>query len=196
MNKYVYYVSVSLLTVVYTIITTSLIDYKSNTHREVINRLLAENDSLKNKLDNIFEYGIQVDVTMYRPTPWETDSTPDITADGTISTDTNGDINIDPAGTGIVNIASNITHTGTQTTTGQLNVDNLRLDGNIISATSGMSADLSWLWSLLWLFLCKNQKTNTIGSIVNTAIPMVQLKDFCQTISGVRVSPPQLIVAR
>jgi hypothetical protein len=69
--------------VVYTIITTSLIDYKSDTHREVINRLLAENDSLKNKLDDIFEYGIQVDVTMYRPTPWETDSTPDITADGT-----------------------------------------------------------------------------------------------------------------
>ena len=60
-----------------------------------------------------------------------------ITADGTITTDTNGDINIDPAGTGVVNIASNITHTGTQTTTGQLNVDNIRIDGNVISATSG-----------------------------------------------------------
>ena len=36
-----------------------------------------------------------------------------------------------------LNIASNITHTGTQTTTGQLNVDNIRLDGNVISATSG-----------------------------------------------------------
>ena len=31
----------------------------------------------------------------------------------------------------------NITHTGTQTTTGQLNVDNIRIDGNVISATSG-----------------------------------------------------------
>ena len=60
-----------------------------------------------------------------------------ITADGTISTDTNGDVNIDPAGTGVVNIASNITHTGTQTTTGQFNVDNLRMDGNVLSATSG-----------------------------------------------------------
>ena len=47
MNKYVYYLSISLLTLIYTIITTSLIDYKSDTHRKVINTLLAENDSLK-----------------------------------------------------------------------------------------------------------------------------------------------------
>ena len=60
-----------------------------------------------------------------------------INADGKISTDTNGDIDLDPDGTGVVNIASNITHTGTQTTTGQLNVDNIRIDGNVISATSG-----------------------------------------------------------
>ena len=60
MNKYVYYLSISLLTLIYTIITTSLIDYKSDTHRKVINTLLAENDSLKNKLNDIFEYGIEV----------------------------------------------------------------------------------------------------------------------------------------
>ena len=60
-----------------------------------------------------------------------------ITADGTITTDTNGDININPAGTGVVVLSSDVTHTGTQTTTGQLNVDNLRLDGNVLSATSG-----------------------------------------------------------
>src|SRR5210317_2649896 len=60
-----------------------------------------------------------------------------ISADGTISTDTNGDINIDPAGTGAIVLTGPITATGTQTTTGQLNVDNLRLDGNTISATSG-----------------------------------------------------------
>jgi hypothetical protein len=60
-----------------------------------------------------------------------------ISADGTISTDTNGDINIDPAGTGAIVLTGPITATGTQTTTGQLNVDNLRLDGNTISATTG-----------------------------------------------------------
>ena len=83
MNKYVYYVSIILLTITYSAITTSLIDYKSNTHKEVIDKLLLENDSLRIRLDNIFEYGIEVDVTMYRPTKYETDSTPNITADGT-----------------------------------------------------------------------------------------------------------------
>lgn len=83
MNRYVYYLSILLLTVVYSAITTSLIDYKSDTHKRVIDKLLIENDSLKIRLDGIFEYGIEVDVTMYRPIRRETDSTPNITADGT-----------------------------------------------------------------------------------------------------------------
>jgi len=60
-----------------------------------------------------------------------------IIADGTITSDTNGDIVIDPAGTGAIVLTGPITATGVQTTTGQLNVDNLRMDGNVISATSG-----------------------------------------------------------
>ncbi len=60
-----------------------------------------------------------------------------IISDGTITSDTNGDIVIDPAGTGAIVLTGPITHAGTQTTTGQLNVDNLRLDGNVLSATSG-----------------------------------------------------------
>jgi len=60
-----------------------------------------------------------------------------IDASGKITTDTNGDVNIDPAGTGAIVLTGPITHAGTQTTTGQLNVDNLRLDGNVLSATSG-----------------------------------------------------------
>jgi hypothetical protein len=60
-----------------------------------------------------------------------------ITADGTISTDTNGDINIDPSGTGAINLTGPTNITGTETVTGQLNVDNLRIDGNTISSTSG-----------------------------------------------------------
>ena len=83
MNRYVYYLSILLLTVLYSAISTSLIDYKSDTHKRVIDKLTIENDSLKIRLDNIFEYGIEVDVTMYRPTRRETDSTPNITADGT-----------------------------------------------------------------------------------------------------------------
>ena len=59
-----------------------------------------------------------------------------IIADGSITSDTNGDIVIDPAGTGAIVLTGPITATGTQTTTGQLNVDNLRIDGNTISAPS------------------------------------------------------------
>ena len=59
-----------------------------------------------------------------------------ILADGTFTTDTNGDFVVDPAGTGAIVLTGPITATGTQTTTGQLNVDNLRLDGNTISAPS------------------------------------------------------------
>ena len=58
-----------------------------------------------------------------------------ITADGSITSDSNGDIVIDPAGTGAIVLTGPITATGTQTTTGQLNVDNLRMDGNAITAT-------------------------------------------------------------
>jgi len=65
-----------------------------------------------------------------------------MTVQGSINADTiisnsNGDITIDPAGTGAIVLTGPITATGTQTTTGQLNVDNLRLDGNVLSATSG-----------------------------------------------------------
>lgn len=59
-----------------------------------------------------------------------------ILADGSITSDSNGDIVIDPAGTGAIVLTGPITATGTQTTTGQLNVDNLRLDANTISATN------------------------------------------------------------
>jgi len=65
-----------------------------------------------------------------------------MTVQGSINADTivsssNGDITIDPAGTGAIVLTGPITATGTQTTTGQMNVDNLRLDGNTVSATSG-----------------------------------------------------------
>jgi hypothetical protein len=76
------------------------------------------------------------------------------------STDTNGNIILDPVGTGIIKLdgpvehastslhtglltanggitvtASNYNQTGTGTVTGQWNVDNLRLDGNVLSST-------------------------------------------------------------
>jgi hypothetical protein len=60
-----------------------------------------------------------------------------INADGKISTDTNGNIDLDPSGTGAINLTGPTNVTGTATVTGQLNVDNLRMDANTISSTSG-----------------------------------------------------------
>jgi len=60
-----------------------------------------------------------------------------INADGKISTDTNGNIDLDPSGTGAINLTGPTNVIGTATVTGQLNVDNLRMDANTISSTSG-----------------------------------------------------------
>ena len=60
-----------------------------------------------------------------------------ITAEGAITTDTNGDVDVIPSGTGAINLTGPTNVTGVATVTGQLNTDNLRLDGNTISATSG-----------------------------------------------------------
>src|SRR5210317_451886 len=60
-----------------------------------------------------------------------------IDAQGKITTDTNGDVDIDPSGTGAINLTGPTNVTGTATVTGQLNVDNLRMDANTISSTTG-----------------------------------------------------------
>ena len=60
-----------------------------------------------------------------------------IDAQGKITTDTNGDVDIDPSGTGAINLTGPTNITGTATVTGQLNADNLRMDGNTLSSTTG-----------------------------------------------------------
>ena len=64
-------------------ISINMIDYSNVIYKNQVNVLLEENLNLRNKLDRFYKYGIKVDVTMYRPTKYETDSTPNITADGT-----------------------------------------------------------------------------------------------------------------
>jgi len=58
------------------------------------------------------------------------------------STDVNGNINLSPNGSGVVNITKSITaldavFTGVVTVTGQLNVDNMRFDGTTFSTIAG-----------------------------------------------------------
>ena len=62
--------------------TTTFTEYKEM-YSEKIERLESENSSLKDELSHYDEYGIEVDVTMYQPVYPQTDTTPNITADGT-----------------------------------------------------------------------------------------------------------------
>ena len=48
-----------------------------------VESLVTENGKLRSRLDEFNEFGIIVDVTMYQPTYYQTDSDPDVTADGT-----------------------------------------------------------------------------------------------------------------
>ena len=48
-----------------------------------IDKQLSVIDNLRIELQEFYKYGVVVDVTMYRPNVRETDSTPNITADGT-----------------------------------------------------------------------------------------------------------------
>jgi hypothetical protein len=60
-----------------------------------------------------------------------------ITAEGKITTDTNGDVDIVPSGTGAINLTGPTNITGVGTVTGELSIDNLNINGNTISSTSG-----------------------------------------------------------
>ena len=52
----------------------------------------------------------------------------------TFTTNSNGDITIDPAGTGTIILTGTVTHAGAQTTTGELTVDNININANTISS--------------------------------------------------------------
>ena len=56
--------------------------YKSK-YDVMVEELESENSSLKLKLRHFTDSGIPVKVTMYQPVPRQTDSTPNILADGT-----------------------------------------------------------------------------------------------------------------
>jgi hypothetical protein len=54
----------------------------------------------------------------------------------TFTTNSNGDITIDPAGTGTIILTGTVTHAGVMTTTGELTVDNININANTISSTN------------------------------------------------------------
>ena len=60
-----------------------------------------------------------------------------IDSQGKITTDTNGDVDVVPSGTGAINLTGPTNITGVGTVTGELSIDNININGNTISSTSG-----------------------------------------------------------
>ena len=64
-------------------ISTSMMTKHSSMYKETSDSLLVMNQRLHTELEEFYKFGIEVDVTMYQPTYYQTDSSPDVTADGT-----------------------------------------------------------------------------------------------------------------
>ena len=61
----------------------NIIEKNKRFYNTQLNNQMAVTKTLRSELTEFYKYGVVVDVTMYRPTKRETDSTPNITADGT-----------------------------------------------------------------------------------------------------------------
>ena len=79
MNKYIITLSIILITYANGIVSTKFLNDK-NIQLET---LRVENSDLKEKLNEYETEGMHVTVTMYQPLRYQTDSTPNILADGT-----------------------------------------------------------------------------------------------------------------
>jgi hypothetical protein len=56
---------------------------QSTFYSNEVDKLLKSNEKLHTELQEFYQFGVEVDVTMYQPVYPQTDNTPDITADGT-----------------------------------------------------------------------------------------------------------------
>ena len=63
--------------------STNMMKKYKEMYSDQVEHLKTQNERLSERLDKFNEFGIEVDVTMYQPTYYQTDKTPNITADGT-----------------------------------------------------------------------------------------------------------------
>ena len=61
----------------------NIIEKNKRFYNSQLNTQTAVTETLRSELTEFYKYGVVVDVTMYQPTHYQTDSTPNITADGT-----------------------------------------------------------------------------------------------------------------
>ena len=63
--------------------SVNMIEKNKRIYNSQLNNQMAVTNTLRSELTEFYKYGVVVDVTMYQPTHYQTDSTPNITADGT-----------------------------------------------------------------------------------------------------------------
>ena len=81
-------IKTAILGLAFVILTSSYVsinmyEQQKEFYSEEVDKLLVENINLHDDLSEFYKYGIEVDVTMYQPVYPQTDSSPNITADGT-----------------------------------------------------------------------------------------------------------------
>ena len=64
-------------------ISINMFKQQSKFYSNEVDKLLISNEKLHTELEEFYQYGIEVSVTMYQPVYPQTDNTPNITADGT-----------------------------------------------------------------------------------------------------------------
>ena len=64
-------------------VSINMFKQQSKFYSNEVDKLLTDNQKLHTELKEFYKFGVEVDVTMYQPTHYQTDNTPDITADGT-----------------------------------------------------------------------------------------------------------------
>jgi len=79
MNKYMLALPIMLITGSNGFVSTKLLKNQTTQFKYLVD----ENIELRQKLDEYEAEGLNVTVTMYQPVRWQTDSTPNILADGT-----------------------------------------------------------------------------------------------------------------
>ena len=74
---------VVLITLLNGFVSVNMFKQQSGFYSDEVDKLLTDNQKLHTELTEFYKFGVEVDVTMYQPTLYQTDDTPNITADGT-----------------------------------------------------------------------------------------------------------------
>jgi len=74
---------VVLVTMMNGFVSVNMFKNQTEFYSNEVDKLLESNEKLHTELEQFYQYGIEVNVTMYQPVYPQTDRTPNITADGT-----------------------------------------------------------------------------------------------------------------